>query len=121
MVPQQVSFVERSSLSQRVPYRRFHCNLAIEYTCKNFPVTFFFFFLRREVGGGDEVIGGVARLVGQHLLIEKTFVTECIETHLEGGGGGGGEEETWQLHTYSGTSKHTGAIKALFFTGVHTF
>ena len=25
MVPQQVSFVERSSLSQRVPYRRFHC------------------------------------------------------------------------------------------------
>ena len=24
MVPQQVSFVERSSLSQRVPYRRFH-------------------------------------------------------------------------------------------------
>ena len=26
MVPQQVSFVERLSLSQRVPYRRFHCN-----------------------------------------------------------------------------------------------
>ena len=26
MVPQQVSFVERSSLSQRVPYRRFHCS-----------------------------------------------------------------------------------------------
>ena len=26
MVPLQVSFVERSSLSQRVPYRRFHCN-----------------------------------------------------------------------------------------------
>ena len=25
MVPQQVSFVERSSLSQRVPYQRFHC------------------------------------------------------------------------------------------------
>ena len=25
MVPQQVSFVERSSLSQRVPYWRFHC------------------------------------------------------------------------------------------------
>ena len=25
MVPQQVSFVERLSLSQRVPYRRFHC------------------------------------------------------------------------------------------------
>ena len=25
MVPEQVSFVERSSLSQRVPYRRFHC------------------------------------------------------------------------------------------------
>ena len=25
MVLQQVSFVERSSLSQRVPYRRFHC------------------------------------------------------------------------------------------------
>ena len=25
MVPQQVSFVERSSLSQRVPYRRSHC------------------------------------------------------------------------------------------------
>ena len=25
MVPQQVSLVERSSLSQRVPYRRFHC------------------------------------------------------------------------------------------------
>ena len=25
MVPQQVSFVERSFLSQRVPYRRFHC------------------------------------------------------------------------------------------------
>ena len=27
MVPQQVSFVERSSLSQRVPYRRFHCTV----------------------------------------------------------------------------------------------
>ena len=25
MVPQQVSFVERASLSQRVPYQRFHC------------------------------------------------------------------------------------------------
>ena len=25
MVPQQVSFVERLSLSQRVPYQRFHC------------------------------------------------------------------------------------------------
>ena len=25
MVPQQVSFVEQSSLSQRVPYQRFHC------------------------------------------------------------------------------------------------
>ena len=25
MVLQQLSFVERSSLSQRVPYRRFHC------------------------------------------------------------------------------------------------
>ena len=25
MVPQQVSFVDVSSLSQRVPYRRFHC------------------------------------------------------------------------------------------------
>ena len=25
MVLQQVSFVERPSLSQRVPYRRFHC------------------------------------------------------------------------------------------------
>ena len=25
MVPQQVSFVERLSLSQMVPYRRFHC------------------------------------------------------------------------------------------------
>ena len=25
MVPQQVSFVERLSLSQRVPYRSFHC------------------------------------------------------------------------------------------------
>ena len=25
MVPQQVSFVERSPLSQRVPYERFHC------------------------------------------------------------------------------------------------
>ena len=25
MVSQQVSFVERLSLSQRVPYRRFHC------------------------------------------------------------------------------------------------
>ena len=29
MVPQQVSFVERSSLSQRVPYQRFHCNWGI--------------------------------------------------------------------------------------------
>ena len=29
MVPQQVSFVERSSLSQRVPYRRFHCILQL--------------------------------------------------------------------------------------------
>ena len=27
MVPQQVSFVERSSLSPRVPYLRFHCIL----------------------------------------------------------------------------------------------
>ena len=26
MVPQQVSLVERLSLSQRVPYRRFHCS-----------------------------------------------------------------------------------------------
>ena len=25
VLPQQVSFVERSSLSQRIPYRRFHC------------------------------------------------------------------------------------------------
>ena len=25
MVSQQVSFVERASLSQRVPYQRFHC------------------------------------------------------------------------------------------------
>ena len=30
MVPQQVSFVERLSLSQRVPYRRFHCILLTE-------------------------------------------------------------------------------------------
>ena len=29
MVPQQVSFVERSSLSQGVPYRRFHCNYVV--------------------------------------------------------------------------------------------
>ena len=28
MVPQQVSFVERLSLSQRVPYQRFHCIIA---------------------------------------------------------------------------------------------
>ena len=28
MVSQQVSFVERLSLSQRVPYRRFHCIVA---------------------------------------------------------------------------------------------
>ena len=27
MVPQQMSFVEKLSLSQRVPYRRFHCIL----------------------------------------------------------------------------------------------
>ena len=32
MVPQQVSFVERSSLSQRVPYRRFHCILYVSLT-----------------------------------------------------------------------------------------
>ena len=29
MVPKQVSFVERSSPSQRVPYRRFHCILCV--------------------------------------------------------------------------------------------
>ena len=34
MVPQQVSFVERSSLSQWVPYRRFHCTK--ERNAKNF-------------------------------------------------------------------------------------
>ena len=33
MVPQQVSFVERSSLSQRVPYRRFHCSTDVQVIC----------------------------------------------------------------------------------------
>ena len=32
MVQQQVSFVERSSLSQRVPYRRFHCTSLLVHT-----------------------------------------------------------------------------------------
>ena len=34
MVPQQVSFVERLSLSQRVPYRRFHCKPGREFRKK---------------------------------------------------------------------------------------
>ena len=34
MVPQQVSFVERLSLSQRVPYRRFHCIAILYYLCR---------------------------------------------------------------------------------------
>ena len=34
-MPQQVSFVERLSLSQRVPYRRFHCivNMWVKLCC----------------------------------------------------------------------------------------
>ena len=32
MVLQQVSFVERSSLSQRVSYRRFHCTMYSHYS-----------------------------------------------------------------------------------------
>ena len=35
MVPQQVSFVERSSLSQRVPYQRFHCIYSNEVFSKD--------------------------------------------------------------------------------------
>ena len=35
MVPQQVSFVERSSLSQRVPYQRFHF-LVLLFTKPNY-------------------------------------------------------------------------------------
>ena len=38
MVPQQVSFVERFSLSQRVPYRRFHCNSFHTYSDACFGV-----------------------------------------------------------------------------------
>ena len=34
MVPQQVSFVERLSLSQRVPYWRFHCS-RMDRQCSN--------------------------------------------------------------------------------------
>ena len=35
MVPQQVSLVERLSLSQRVPYQRFHCTCTYVYCTSN--------------------------------------------------------------------------------------
>ena len=39
MVPQQVSFVERPSLSQMVPYRRFHC-IATVFPCVSCTIRF---------------------------------------------------------------------------------
>ena len=58
MVPQQVSFVERLSLSQMVPYRRFHSSVVTEYCgiswsqCVHYSEVPLYFQLQRDVKVG---------------------------------------------------------------------
>ena len=61
----------------------------------------------------------MARLVGQHLLIEKTLVAQCVETYLQGGKliRGGLVEEKERQSQWS--AKHVGHEKLVSF--IHRF
>ena len=82
MVLQQVSLVERSSLSRRVPYRRFHCNNLC--VCANASL-FFLLDSQEKEGFETEIKMWVfEETVNGRKLTEIINETHCNEKYLPG-------------------------------------
>ena len=61
MVPQQVSFVERSSLSQRVPYRRL--KHIVSWICISWPLYLMHNYLTQDVKSSKDLVSEMHRIV----------------------------------------------------------
>ena len=91
MVPQQVSFVERLSLSQRVPHRRFYCTHLRPSPTKNLAVVVlqgikkFGEMLRNhgdEIDGDPNLERAVVSIAAK--LLENTSVLQVSQAMFDG-------------------------------------
>ena len=91
MGSKQVSFVERSSLSQRVPYRRFHCMYI--YLSDILPRSHY--NLGQCIGCHFHPLLVADAHHSPYNLVDLGGVNYVLHTYTSWGGGGGGRIITW--------------------------